>query len=285
MASGASINDVLGLIDLIRHTRSGCEEVGAEFIRIASELQALEIVLASREMGPRDLSDLSEIDPGGTRNRRRLISDCKTLVSKLNGVVIMVSRSQLKQYQQQLDTDEAYTSDKSGHNEIRPQPKPFCYGHAKRLDYAKFPEQIKTDKQNQAFFVDHLACQGHKKCFWLPPIPEKYPRMPVSAGWVRVETSFGRLFWRHKSGLVSYEHPHKTLNIKYSPEGYHFNVKVKGSYSYQSWRKVDKKNLILDDAEIAFQMTKEAWDEEWLRWNVKAKPKPAEDGTYRYNYR
>lgn len=103
MISGTSICDVLGLTDLVAHTRSNCEEAGAEYLRIASKLQALEIVLASRDVGSRELSDLSEIHPEGTRYLRRLMSDCKVLVSKLNRVATMVSISELEQYQQGLD--------------------------------------------------------------------------------------------------------------------------------------------------------------------------------------
>lgn len=191
-------------------------------------------------------------------------------------------------------SDEESSSDEDSADQNRPQPKLLGYAKlTKRENYALTKCPIlplgwsgRTDEQNRAFFIDDHACQGHKRCFWLPPIPEKYPKKPVPAGWVRVKTSFGRLFWRHKSGLLSYEHPHKALNIRYSPEEYHFRIRVKGRYDYQLWYRVDEKRLILDDVEIACQMTRKAWEQGWQQWwNEMAKPERAEDGTYRYSYR
>lgn len=104
MSSCVPMSDVLDLIDLTAQTRSSWEEVGAEFITIASELQSLGSVLSSQPLGIWHPPDLPESHPGGTSNLRRLMGDCKILVSKLHAVVDVVPNSQLTQYRYELNT-------------------------------------------------------------------------------------------------------------------------------------------------------------------------------------
>ncbi|KAL8686387.1 MAG: hypothetical protein Q9218_007142 [Villophora microphyllina] len=407
MSSGVSISDVLSLIELTTETHCGWQAACTEFTKIASQLRSLGVVLSGLDVGARNPFDLRGNHLDGVHSFRELVGSCKTLVSKLNDIIAVISSNQLEQHRRALDlhirrladrspldkdllgkedtarfspaaewedsdgspfpdgnrgtlsdteseqaptpasrersyenqhhrrqsafSDQDYVvshDDEPGAFDAAPNPPPpqpwidpessnrrprqranseagykrnKGRPHQALLGYAALPKKdnytlakcpilpremgwsCRTDEQNRPFYVDDLACQGHKTCFWRPPIPEKHPKKPLPAGWVRVETLFGRVFWRHKSGLVSHEHPYRTSDIRYSPDGIQFKVKVQGSYSYQPWRSVHTKNLILDDVDIACQMTGEAWERGW-RWWSDAKPKLAKDGTIQYNY-
>ena len=68
------------------------------------------------------------------------------------------------------------------------------------------------DPQNRIIYIDLCPAQGHKRCFWKPPIREIFPEARPPPGWLRIETLFGRVAWLHvQSGRRSYRYP--TYNV------------------------------------------------------------------------
>ncbi|KAI9705804.1 MAG: hypothetical protein M1820_005052 [Bogoriella megaspora] len=66
----------------------------------------------------------------------------------------------------------------------------------------------RTDPQNRVFYVDSYARGIENRCFWNPPVrgalisPELWPK-----GWKLCTNIFGRLYWQHKCGIISYGYP------------------------------------------------------------------------------
>jgi hypothetical protein len=61
--------------------------------------------------------------------------------------------------------------------------------------------------EGTTWYKDELAEYGEPVMFCLPPIAEECPNSPLPPGWTRVETTSGRISWRHETGILSVDHP------------------------------------------------------------------------------
>ena len=105
------------------------------------------------------------------------------------------------------------------------------------------------------FYVDKHARGNEKRCFRYPPEEEDDSFCEIP-GWEKVSNLFGRIFWRHqKSNLRSYQFPGICPQIKYTAGG-ELYVEQDG---VQHWCKDDLRHLILDDADVACQITHAVW--------------------------
>ena len=118
-----------------------------------------------------------------------------------------------------------------------------------------------VDGQNRLFYIDLCPGQrGCKRCFWEPPIAEKWPHRPPPTGWSRIETLSGRIFWLHaKSGLKSHEYPLDNQRIIFQ-NGEPTSVHVKGFRSPQIVSLLTKERLVLQDEHVACQISLEVWN-------------------------
>ena len=118
-----------------------------------------------------------------------------------------------------------------------------------------------VDSLNAVFYIDTCPGQNRigKRCFWEPPIPEKSPGRIPPPGWIRIESTTGRIAWLHtKSGLKSYEYPLDNNFILFQ-DGELARVQVKGFDAPQAIAHLTKEQLVLRDDHIACQISPTVW--------------------------
>lgn len=123
---------------------------------------------------------------------------------------------------------------------------------------------FRINHRNRLFYIDGYALVGEKKCFWEPPIQELFPNEPTATGWTRIETLFGRVYWRDDEfGLVSYEHPKKSRAITWKDDTtWEVRYRSQGNkdYAFEPWNEQPTaRPFRLCDEGIACQMTVKVW--------------------------
>ena len=77
---------------------------------------------------------------------------------------------------------------------------------------------LDLDNEGITWYTDELAECAKPAIFCLPPIAEECPNSPLPPGWTRVETTSGRISWRHESGILSFDHPGYSEHIAFGCE-------------------------------------------------------------------
>jgi len=133
------------------------------------------------------------------------------------------------------------------------------------------------DGDGITLYEDELAEYEELATFCLPPITEECPNSPLPPGWTRVESTSGRISWRHESGILSFDHPGYSEHIAFGCEEHAscmrihthpFNFAAKGVLERRwvyIWDAFSEDSVfegyvpILCLSNIACQMTPESW--------------------------